>query len=99
MWEGDIAVPSLNLSTSVNFFYVTDIEPQIEVLVPSPGYVYGPGMERAIVLSVTEKHSPTEPLLGYYIQVSKTPRPSTPAPNSTRFRQDDGFLKGGLERP
>ena len=70
IWEGTVAVNTLDLYHDVRFKYVTPFNPRIEVLLPLPGYVFGRNTNPVIVVHICDVTNPIEPLLGIKVQVS-----------------------------
>ena len=70
IWEGTVAVNTLDLYHDVRFKYITPFNPRIEVLLPLPGYVFGRNTNPVVVVHVCDVTNPIEPLLGIRVQVS-----------------------------
>lgn len=70
IWEGTVAVNTLDLYYDVRFSYVTPFNPHIDVLLPLPGYVFGRDTNPVIVVHVCDVTNPVEPLLGVKVKVS-----------------------------
>lgn len=69
-WDGTVSVNSLGLMQPVRFSFVTAFNPRIEVLLPIPGYVYGPKVDPVIVVHVCDVTVPVEPLLGIEVEMT-----------------------------
>ena len=69
LWEGYVSIAEFHLSSFVRFHYVTAFRPQIQVLLPLAGYVYGPDVNPVIVTHISDVSEPSEPLLGIYAHV------------------------------
>ena len=70
VWEGTVAVNTLDLYYDVRFIYITPFNPRIEVLLPLPGYVFGRNTNPVIVVHVCDVTNPVEPLLGVKVRVT-----------------------------
>jgi hypothetical protein len=69
LWEGWVSISQFHLSSYVRFHYVTAFRPQIQVLLPVDGYVYGPSVKPVIVTHISDVSEPSEPLLGIYLHI------------------------------
>lgn len=69
IWEGTVAVNTLDLYYDVRFTYITPFNPRIEVLLPLPGYIFGRNANPVIVVHVCDVTNPVEPLLGVKVRV------------------------------
>jgi hypothetical protein len=69
LWEGWVSISQFHLSSYVRFHYVTAFRPQIQVLLPVDGYVYGPSVKPVIVTHISDISEPSEPLLGIYLHI------------------------------
>ena len=69
LWEGYVSIPEFHLSHFVRFNYITAFRPQIQVLLPVDGYVYGPNVNPVIVTHISDISEPEEPLLGIYLHI------------------------------
>ena len=70
LWEGTVAINTLDLYHDVRFTYVTRFNPRIEVLLPVPGYVFGRNTNPVIVVHVCDVTVPEEPLIGVKMRVT-----------------------------
>ncbi|EKX54315.1 hypothetical protein GUITHDRAFT_99792 [Guillardia theta CCMP2712] len=70
-WEGGVTFNTLwGMHQPVRFDFVSPFNPQIDVLLPTPGYVYGAGVDPVIVLHIHDITDPHEPLLGILVRIT-----------------------------
>eukprot|EP00960_Hanusia_phi_P001469 42030-Hanusia_phi.AAC.3 len=69
-WEGGVTFNTLGgMYQPVRFDFVSPFNPQIDVLLPTQGYVYGSGVDPVIVVHIHDITDPHEPLLGILVRI------------------------------